>query len=105
MTEWSMDRRAFLKAAGVLSAGLAMKPSFAWSAAGDTLRIRMEGDLQCLDPAFMNGGIEDVMMRGIYVSLNHFGDIRKGSVALIAAVAGDGATAAVAAVRYLQMGT
>ena len=39
----------------------------------------MEGDLQCLDPAFMNGGIEDVMMRGIYVSLNHFGDIRKGS--------------------------
>lgn len=79
MSEWTMDRRAFLKAAGVLGAGLAMKPGFAWSAAGDTLRIRMEGDLQCLDPAFMNGGIEDVMMRGIYVSLNHFGDIRKGS--------------------------
>ncbi len=79
MTEWTMDRRAFLKAAGVLGAGVAMKPGFAWSAAGDTLRIRMEGDLQCLDPAFMNGGIEDVMMRGIYVSLNHFGDIRKGS--------------------------
>ena len=79
MTAWTMDRRAFLKAAGALGAGLAMKPGFAWSADGDTLRIRMEGDLQCLDPAFMIGGIEDVMMRGIYVSLNHFGDIRKGS--------------------------
>ena len=30
------------------------------------------------------------------------GDIRQGSVALLAAVAGDGATAAVSAYRYLQ---
>ena len=79
MTQWNMDRRAFLKAAGALGAGLTMKPGFAWSAVGDTLRIRMEGDLQTLDPAFMNGGIEDVIMRGIYVTLNHFGDIQKGS--------------------------
>ncbi len=79
MSEWTMDRRAFLKAAGVLGAGLAMKPGFAWSADGDTLRIRMEGDLQTLDPAFMIGGIEDVMMRGIYVSLNRLGDLRQGS--------------------------
>ena len=27
----------------------------------------------------MNGGIEDVIMRGIYVSLNRFGDLREGS--------------------------
>lgn len=79
MTRWTMDRRVFLKAAGALGAGLSLKPSFAWSAVGDTLRIRMEGDLQTLDPAFMNGGIEDVMMRGIYVALNRFDDLRKGS--------------------------
>ncbi len=52
------------------------------------------------------GHIEtDVMMRTSRPGLFAAGDIRKGSVALIAAVAGDGATAAVAAVRYLQMGT
>ena len=79
MTRWNMDRRAFLKAAGALGAGLAMKPGFAWSADGDTLRIRMDGDLQTLDPAFMIGGIEDVIMRGIYVSLNRLGDLREGS--------------------------
>ncbi len=46
----------------------------------------------------------DAMMRTSRAGLFAAGDIRKGSVALIAAVAGDGATAAVAAVRYLQTG-
>jgi thioredoxin reductase (NADPH) len=51
------------------------------------------------------GHIEtDTRMRTSRPGLFAAGDIRKGSVALIAAVAGDGATAAVAAVRYLQMG-
>ena len=51
------------------------------------------------------GHIEtDAMMRTSRPGLFAAGDIRKGSVALIAAVAGDGATAAVAAVRYLHMG-
>ena len=51
------------------------------------------------------GHIEtDAMMQTSVPGLFAAGDIRKGSVALIAAVAGDGATAAVAAVRYLQMG-
>jgi len=51
------------------------------------------------------GHIEtDAMMRTSRAGLFAAGDIRKGSVALIAAVAGDGATAAVAAVRYLQTG-
>jgi thioredoxin reductase (NADPH) len=51
------------------------------------------------------GHIEtDALMRTSRPGLFAAGDIRKGSVALIAAVAGDGATAAVAAVRYLQMG-
>ena len=56
-----------------------MRPGFAWSADGDTLRIRMEGDIQVLDPAFMIGGIDDVIMRGIYVSLNRLGDLREGA--------------------------
>jgi peptide/nickel transport system substrate-binding protein len=77
--KWSTDRRNFLKAAGALGAAAMMRPGFAWSADGDTLRIRMEGDIQVLDPAFMIGGIEDVVMRSIYVSLNRLGDIRQGS--------------------------
>jgi peptide/nickel transport system substrate-binding protein len=77
--QWNTDRRTFLKAAGILGTSLAMKPGFAWATDGDTLRIRMEGDLQSLDPATMNGGIEDVIMRGIYVTLNRLGDLRVGS--------------------------
>jgi len=79
MMKWNTDRRTFLKAAGALGAGLAMRPSFAWAADGDTLRIRMDGDLQCLDPAFMIGGVDDVMMRAIFVSLNKLGDLRDGA--------------------------
>lgn len=79
MIEWRTDRRRFLKAAGALGAAAMARPGFAWSADGDTLRIRMEGDLQSLDPAFMVGGIEDVIMRGIYVSLNRLGDLRDGA--------------------------
>ena len=79
MTRWNTDRRRFLQAAGALGAGLMARPGFAWSADGDTLRIRMEGDLQMLDPAFMIGGVDDVIMRGIYVQLNRFGDLRQGA--------------------------
>jgi peptide/nickel transport system substrate-binding protein len=79
MTRWTTDRRTFLKAAGAMGAAALARPGFAWAADGDTLRIRMEGDLQVLDPAFMIGGIEDVIMRGIYVQLNRFGDLRDGA--------------------------
>jgi thioredoxin reductase (NADPH) len=52
-----------------------------------------------LDPA---GHVEtDVMMRSSCPGIFAAGDIRKGSVAQLAAVAGDGATAAIAAFRYL----
>jgi peptide/nickel transport system substrate-binding protein len=77
--DWSMDRRRLLAAVGGLAAGLMMPKRLAWAANGDTLRIRMDGDLQVLDPAFMIGGIEEPIMRGIYVSLNRLGDIRRGS--------------------------
>lgn len=63
-----------------LTASLAtMAPRFAWAAQGDTLRIRMPGDIQTLDPAFMIGGAEEVVMRAIYTSLVRLGDIRIGS--------------------------
>jgi thioredoxin reductase (NADPH) len=44
------------------------------------------------------------MMRTSRHGLFAAGDIRKGSVGLIDAVTGAGATAAVAAARYLQVG-
>jgi thioredoxin reductase (NADPH) len=48
------------------------------------------------------GHIEtDTMMRTSVAGIFAAGDIRKSSVAQLAAVAGDGATAAVAAFRYL----
>jgi thioredoxin reductase (NADPH) len=53
-----------------------------------------------LDPA---GHVEtDAMMRASLPGVFAAGDIRRGSVALLAAVAGDGATAAIAAFRYLN---
>ncbi len=53
-----------------------------------------------LDPA---GHIEtDAMMRTSVAGIYAVGDIRQSSVAQLAAVAGDGATAAVAAYRYLN---
>ncbi|MGH6769094.1 MAG: NAD(P)/FAD-dependent oxidoreductase [Xanthobacteraceae bacterium] len=56
--------------------------------------------LIALDPA---GHIEtDIMMRTSLAGVFAAGDIRKSSVALLAAAAGDGATAAVAAFRYLK---
>ncbi len=79
--DWSINRRKLLKA-GPYGAALALSPTmprFAWAADADTLRIRMDGDLQVLDPAFMIGGIEEPIMRGVYVSLNRFGDLRDGA--------------------------
>ena len=74
MVEWSLDRRALIKGAGAL-AGLAAAPRFAWAADGDTLKLRMDSDLQILDPAYMIGAIEEVIMRCIYVSLTRLSDI------------------------------
>ena len=51
------------------------------------------------------GHIEtDIMMRTSLAGVFAAGDVRKDSVALLAAAAGDGATAAVAAFRYLRRG-
>ncbi len=66
-----------------------------------------------LDPnsAFLNGVVKldtgghietDILMRTSVPGIFAAGDIRANSVALLAAVAGDGATAAVSAYRYLK---
>jgi thioredoxin reductase (NADPH) len=67
-----------------------------------------------LDPntAFLRGLVEldatghietDIMMRTSVDGIFAAGDIRAKSVATLAAAAGDGATAAIAAVRYLEV--
>ena len=76
---WSTDRRGLLKAGGVALAGLALAPRTAWSVEGDTLRLRMEGDLQVLDPWGSLGAIDDVIPRCTQISLVHLGDLRDGN--------------------------
>ncbi len=57
-------------------------------------------NLLALDPA---GRIEtDIMMRTSLAGVFAAGDIRSNSVAQLAAAAGDGATAAISAFRYLK---
>jgi thioredoxin reductase len=71
-------------------------------AAGSTLRsLGIPGEEKfLLDPS---GHIEtDIMMRTSLAGVFAAGDIRKNSVAQLAAVAGDGATAAISAFRYLK---
>ena len=56
--DWNTDRRGLLKAAGAL-AGLMTVPNLAWAVDGDTLRLRVDGDLQVLDPWGNLGGIDE----------------------------------------------
>ncbi len=76
---WTTDRRGFLKTAGTGFAGAMISPHFAWAAEGDTLRIRMDADLQVLDPFGLIGGIEEAINRATLVSLIKLGDIREGN--------------------------
>jgi thioredoxin reductase (NADPH) len=65
----------------------------------DPATVFLRGVL-ALDPS---GHIEtDIMMRTSLTGVFAAGDIRKNSVAQLAAIAGDGATAAIAAFRYLR---
>lgn len=76
---WSTDRRGLLKAGGVLFAGLAARPHFAWAADGDTLRLRATADLQVLDPKGIIGELDDVIPRCTQVTLVRLGDMRDGN--------------------------
>ena len=67
---------------------------------GLVIQANLDCDMVALDAA---GRIEtDTMMRTSLRGVFAAGDIRRNSVALLAAAAGDGATAAIAAFRYLR---
>ncbi|NDV00204.1 ABC transporter substrate-binding protein [Pseudoroseicyclus tamaricis] len=76
---WTTNRRSFLKATGGGLAGLMATPHFAWAQEGDTLRIRMAGDFQVLDPWGEIGGLDDVINRCTTVTLVRISDMREGS--------------------------
>ena len=78
-THWRTDRRELLKMGGGVLAGLMAAQNMAWSAEGDTLRLRMDADLQVLDPKGIIGGIDDVIPRCTQISLIRFGDTREGN--------------------------
>lgn len=77
--DWRTDRRGLLKAGGAALAALMVGPKFAWAVEGDTLRLRMDGDLQVLDPWGNLGAIDEVIPRCTTVALIRFGDMREGN--------------------------
>lgn len=80
--EWRTDRRGLLKAGGGLLTGLALGPRLAWSADGDTLRLRSKTDLQVLDPKGIIGELDDIIPRCTQVTLVRLGDMRDGNPVL-----------------------
>ena len=79
---WKTDRRGFLKAGGAMFAALAAAPNFAWAAEGGTLRLRIEGDFQVLDPKGAIGALDDILQRCMTVTLVRLEDMRAGSALL-----------------------
>lgn len=77
--EWRTDRRGLLKAGGAAFAGLALAPRLAWAQAGDTLRLRLTGDYQVLDPYGIIGELDEIIPRCTTVSLVRMGDMRAGN--------------------------
>lgn len=77
--QWRTDRRGFLKAAGAGLAAAAALPRFAWSAEGDTLRLRVGADFQVLDPFGIIGELDDIIPRCTNVTLVRLGDMREGN--------------------------
>ncbi|MFO1034745.1 MAG: ABC transporter substrate-binding protein [Hyphomicrobiales bacterium] len=77
--QWSTDRRSLLKAGGAMLAGLACGPRMAWSADGDTLRLRALSDPQVFDPKGIIGELDDIINRCTQVTLIRLGDMRDGN--------------------------
>lgn len=78
-TQWRTDRRGLLKAGGAAIAGLMAAPHMAWSADGDTLRLRIDADFQVLDPKGIIGGLDEIIPRCTQISLIRLGDTRDGN--------------------------
>ncbi len=78
-TQWRTDRRELLKMGGAALAGLMAAPRMAWSAEGDTLRLRVDADLQVMDPKGILGTLDEIIPRCTQISLIRFGDTRDGN--------------------------
>jgi peptide/nickel transport system substrate-binding protein len=66
MNERVLSRRTLLQSAAVISAVglLGIKPEQVLAAEGDLLKVRMEADIQVLDPGYMIGGTETSIQYG-----------------------------------------
>src|SRR5262245_45376891 len=60
MTKFPLSRRKFVASAATASAAIALgiNPKNILAQEGDLLKVRMEGDIQVLDPGYMIGGAE-----------------------------------------------
>ena len=60
MTKYNIGRRKFVASAATVSAAIALgiKPGNILAQEGEILKVRMEGDIQVLDPGYMIGGAE-----------------------------------------------
>jgi peptide/nickel transport system substrate-binding protein len=76
---WSTDRRAFLRLTGAAFAAATTAPRFAWAAEGTTLRLRVDADLQVLDPKTLIGNLDDITLRMTQVTLVRLSDMRDGN--------------------------
>jgi peptide/nickel transport system substrate-binding protein len=74
--DWKTDRRGLLKIGGAAIAGLALNPRIAWAQDGDTLRLRVAGDYQVLDPFSIIGELDDIIPRCTTVTLLRADDMR-----------------------------
>ena len=74
--DWRTDRRGLLKAGGLAIAALGLGPRIAWAQDGDTLRLRVVGDFQVLDPFGIIGELDDIIPRCTTVTLLRAGDMR-----------------------------
>ncbi|MFM9844931.1 MAG: ABC transporter substrate-binding protein [Dongiaceae bacterium] len=66
MTKYNIGRRKFVASAATVSAAIAMgiKPGNILAQEGDILKVRMEADIQVLDPGYMIGGAETTVQFG-----------------------------------------
>lgn len=68
---YKLTRRHALQATGALT-GATILPGVAVSQDGRTLRLRVERDIQILDPAFQVGGVEETVLDATLVTLTSF---------------------------------
>lgn len=80
MIRGTLDRRGFLQLASLLGVSAGFAPRLAFAAGPDAaVRIRVDGDIQRLDPMNLIGNAEEVVNRCVLVTLTRMSDMRKGN--------------------------